>query len=249
MMGETVLGELSISVSALESEHFGLVVARANDVTHEAIPELVDFCEGNDVDLVIARCDGRDLAAARGLVGVGMIRLEAQISYEGDLHRLPQAEVVREGTEGDAEAIAEVARRGFGDMPSHYHVDPRLPVEACNEAYVDWALRGLRREAADAFFVAELDSRPVGFTMFAGEDNQIQSILSTVDPDYRRRGLYSSLLARGMEWGLSQGLEKIFIVTPCGNIAVQRNQIRLGLRPVASTATFHGWRDRLNPAG
>jgi ribosomal protein S18 acetylase RimI-like enzyme len=244
-MEETISGELSITVSPLESEHFGLVVARADAVEDEQIPALLSFCERNEVELVIARCDGRDLAAARGLIDAGMVRLEAQIAYEGKLWEIPNANEVREGTERDLEAVAEVARRAFCDMPSHYHVDPRLPLEACNEAYVDWTRRGLRGEAADAFFVAELDGRAVGFTMFGGEGDRVHSILSAVDPDYQRRGLYSSLFARGMEWGLERGAERMFIVTPHGNIAAQRNQIRLGLKPVGSTATFHGWRDRL----
>ncbi len=60
-------------------------------------------------------------------------------------------------------------------------------------------------------------------------------------------GLYCSLFERGMAWGLAQGATRAVGVTPYGNVAAQRNLIRLGLMPVASTATFHGWRDRLEP--
>ncbi len=187
MNGEPA-GSAVAAVSLMDSERFGVVVARADTVKHGEIPALLHYCERNEVDLVIARCDGRDLPTARGLIDAGMARLEAQITYEGELHREPSVETVREGTEGDAAAIAEIARGGFGDMPSHYHADPRLPLEACIDAYVDWSLRGLCGEAADAFFVAEVDSHPVGFMMFSKQDDRIQSILSTVRPGVPRHG-------------------------------------------------------------
>ena len=87
------------AVSPLESERFGVVAARADAVRQGDIPALLRFCDRNEVDLVIARCDGRDLAASRGLLDAGLVRLEAQISYEGELRRLPSGEEVREGTE------------------------------------------------------------------------------------------------------------------------------------------------------
>ncbi len=234
------------TLSSLDSERFGIVVARADGVTVEGIPELLSFCERHRVELVIARCDGSDVDTTRALLGVGMTEVEAQITYEGPLRCAEGVVPVRRGTASDRESIAELAKAGFADMPSHYHVDPCLPLDACLEAYVDWSLRGLSGEAADLFCVAELDAKIHGFMMFNQRGTVVTSLLSTVSPAARGRSLYNSLFCAGMVWGSKRDAERIVGVTPHGNIAAQRNLIKLGLAPVGSTATFHGWNGRLS---
>jgi GNAT superfamily N-acetyltransferase len=232
------------AISPLDSERFGIVVARADDVSADRVAEVVSFCEQHEVELVIARCDGRDLFATRALIAAGMVPVESQLDFRGPLFETTPAVPIRAGDQGDREAVADLARRGFVEMPSHYHCDPRLPLDACLEVYVDWALRGLSGDAADAFLVAEVDGRPAGFTMFGLRGGQIQSLLSTVAPEARGRGVYTAMIHAGMAWGIERGAESLIGVTPMGNVAAQRNLIRLGLAPVTATVTFHGWRDR-----
>lgn len=236
---------LEVSLSTLDSERFGVVVARADDVAAASVSDLLAFCEENGVELVIARCDGLDLAAMRALIGAGMTEVEAQIVYQGPIRPARRRTPIREGTAADREALAELARAGFTEMPSHYHVDSRLPLEVCVDAYVDWTLRGLSGEAADLLLVAEIEGRIDGFMMFSLRDAALTAVLSTVSPAARGRGLYNSFLSAGMGWGSERGAEQIIGVTPHGNIAAQRNLIKTGLRPVGSLVTFHGWRDRL----
>jgi GNAT superfamily N-acetyltransferase len=238
------MSESPIALSPLDSERFGGVVARADEVTADGVGAVLSFCEQHDVELVITRCDGRDLFATRALVAAGMVQVESQLVYRGPLVEATPAAPIRDGDQADRAAIADLARRGFAEMPSHYHCDPRLPLEACLEVYVDWALRGLSGDAADAFLVAEVDGRPAGFTMFGCRGRQIQSLLSTVAPEARGRGVYTAMIHAGMAWGIERGAESLIGVTPLGNVAAQRNLIKLGLAPVGATATFHGWRDR-----
>lgn len=234
-----------VSLSPLDSERFGVVVARAGDVVAESVPGLLSFCDANDVELVIVRCDGLDVAAVRSLIGAGMTEVEAQIVYEGQIRPAQRRSPIREGSAADRKGLVELARAGFAEMPSHYHVDSRLPLEACLETYVDWTLRGLDGEAADLFLVAESEGHVDGFMMFTLRDAALTAVLSTVSPSARGRGLYNSFLSAGMGWGSERGAERIIGVTPHGNIAAQRNLIKTGLRPVGSLVTFHGWRDRL----
>lgn len=236
---------LDVSLSPLDSERFGVVVARAGEVAAGGIPELLSFCEEKGVELVIVRCDGLDVAAMRALIGAGLTEVEAQIVYQGPILPARRGAPIREGTAADRDRVAELARAGFAEMPSHYHVDSRLPLEACLEAYVDWTLRGLSGEAADLFLLAEIEGRIDGFMMFTLRDAALTAVLSTVSPAARGRGLYNSFLSAGMGWGSERGAERIIGVTPHGNIAAQRNLIKTGLRPVGSLVTFHGWRDRL----
>jgi hypothetical protein len=237
------------SLSPLETERFGVVIARARDVTADAVPTLLDFCEENGVELLIARCDGADQAAARALSSAGLMQLEAQITYRGPLVPDTETPGIREGAAEDADAVAELARTGFSDMAGHYHADPRLSPEDCRETYVDWSLRALAGEAADVFYVAEVDGRPAAFGFFAQtREEEVRFLLSTVAPWARGRGLYVAIMGRGMAWGSERGATALIGITPHGNIAAQRNLISVGLRPVSSTSTFHGWRDQLAAA-
>jgi hypothetical protein len=232
-------------VSPLESERFGVVVARADDVSAEAVPEVLAFCQRQNVELLIARCDGADQAAARALSSAGLVLLEAQIIYRGPLVESDETAQIREGVPDDRDAITELARSGFSEMSGHYHADPRLSREACRETYVDWSLRGLAGEAADVFYVAEVDGRPAAYGMFTQTGEEVRFLLSTVAPSARGRGLYLAIMYRGMAWGAERGGKELIGITPHGNVAAQRNLIRVGLRPVASMSTFHGWSDRL----
>ena len=238
----------TVSLSPLDSQRFGFPVARADGVVAEAVPELLSFIRQQGIELVIARSDGGDLAAARALARAGMVELEAQITYEAPVAPGPEMPQIREGVAEDAAEVEGLARSGFRDLAGHYHADPGLPIEACREIYVDWALRGLAGEAADVFYVAELDGRLAAFGFFTQSGEEVTFQLSTVASWARGRGLYVGFLHRGMTWGSGQGAKRLIGITAHGNIPAQRNLIATGLRPVRSTATFHGWRAHLTPS-
>jgi hypothetical protein len=238
----------SMSISAIDSERFGVVVARANDVTADAVPAVLAFANENDVELTIARCDGRDQGAARALTAAGLSMLEGQIVYRGPLAPAGGVTGIREGVSEDREALAELARDAFTDLVGHYHADPRLSPNACRDVYVDWTLRGLAGEAADAFYVAEVDGRPAAFGMFTFRGEDVIFVLSAVAPSAHGRGLYRAMLDRGMAWGLERGAQAVVGVVAHGTVAAHRSLIKAGMRPVAAISTFHGWRDQLATA-
>ncbi len=233
------------SLSPLDSERFGIVVARADGVSAAAVPALLSFAREHEVEMLIARCDGADQAAARALADAGLTLLETQITYRGSLGLQSRDAGIRAGVADDALAVAELARQGFKDLAGHYHADSRLSSHACEEIYVDWALRGLAGEAAEAFYVAEVEGRVAAFGMFTQSGAEVTFQLSTVASWARGKGLYTACLRRGMVWGAEQGADEMIGITAHGNIPAQRNLIKAGLRPVAGTSTFHGWRDRL----
>jgi hypothetical protein len=235
-----------VVLSPLDSDRFGVVVARAEDVTSEAVPEILAACRRQHVELLIARCDGADHLAARALVVAGLGLLEAQITYRGPLTDSTSAPGLREARPEDAEGVAALARIGFGEYGGHYHADPRLPTDGCRELYVDWALRGLRGEAADVVYVAEVEERLAAFGLFTLAGDEITFRLSVVAPWARGRRLYRAILARGMAWGRDAGASAVIGVVAHGTLPAHRNLIASGMRPVSSTSTFHGWRDQLD---
>lgn len=221
------------------------MTARAADVTAERLPEILRFCEEHSVEFLIARCHGADQAAARALSLAGLFLVEAQINYRGPVVDEPPRPETRLGRPEDERAVEEVARAGFEHYAGHYHADGRLPGGPCTELYVDWTLRGLRGEASDAFFVAEIDGRLAGFGMFAlaGEDLTFQ--LSSVASWARGHRLYNAILTHGMVWGKERGARFVLGTVAHGTVSAHRNLLVAGLLPESSTSTYHGWRDQL----
>jgi len=104
-------------------------------------------------------------------------------------------------------AIAELARQGFKDLAGHYHADSRLSSHACEEIYVDWALRGLAGEAAEAFYVAEMGGAGRGLRDVHPEWRlRVTFQLSTVASWARGKGLYTACMRRGMAWRCRAGV-------------------------------------------
>ena len=236
------------ALSALDSKRFGVVAARADAVTADAVPALLSFFERHSVELLIARCDGADLAAAQALSRGGLSMIDAQITYQGPVLLVTQPPGFREAVAEDAPVIADLARRGFSEPASHYHGDVRLSPDACRETYVDWALRGLAGACADVVFLAEVDGRTAAFGMFEQSGDEVRVLLSTVAPWVRGHGLYLALLDCGMAWGSCRGANTMIGITSHSNISAQRSLIKAGLRPVTSTWTFHGWWDQVAAA-
>jgi GNAT superfamily N-acetyltransferase len=236
---------LSVSLSPLDSERFGVVAARADEVAASDPPALLEFCERHEVELLIARCDGADLGALRALTAAGLVALDAQVVFRG----VPEAAWdprFRPATAADRDAVARLARASFDRYAGHYQADPRLEAEACVEGYVDWALRGLAGDAADVVFVAEAAGEPVAFATVEQRENEVILHLVGVAELARGNGLHTGVLGHAMAWAAERGAGTMIGITSHNNISAQRNFIKVGMRPVGSTMTFHGWRDQLD---
>lgn len=222
-------------------------MARADEVSAADVSPLLAFCEQHGVELLIARCDGADLAARRALAAVGLIALDSQITFRGPLAPAWDSRF-RSATEADRDVVADLARASFDRYPGHYQADPRLDLDACAEGYVDWALRGLAGEAADVVFLAEVDGEPAAFATTAQNGEEVIVYLAGVAEFAQGNGLHSGALGHAMAWAEERGASAMIAITSHCNLSAQRNFVELGFRPVSSTITFHGWRDQLGPA-
>src|SRR4026209_1720232 len=54
-----------VAISDLDTNHFGIRAARADDVTTDSLPHIVQFCRDERVRLLIARCNAANLPTAR----------------------------------------------------------------------------------------------------------------------------------------------------------------------------------------
>lgn len=237
---------MAVHGSAIDSERFGLCIARAESVTSDVLPQVLDECGRACVRMLIARCAGTDLPSLQAMERAGFLLMDAQVKYERRLAGSESADQapVRPLRPGDAEAVVAIARESFGGYAGHYHADQRLPRERCDEVYPSWARRCCLGEAADHVVVAEVDGRVAGFSAFQ-RLNQAEARLQlgAVAPWARGRRLYMKMALAGMAWCLVQGLTRMSAITQTTNLAAQHSWIRSGMIPVDVWYTLHRWFD------
>lgn len=237
-----------VVLSPLDRERFGIETAKASHVSLETLPAVIDFCRAHDVILLISRCLTSELQAAQAMERQGFGLMDTLVYYARSLSKTPvptdsgQAALrpVRPGEEGTVQAVAANAFQGY---MGHYHADPRLDRTQCDRVYTDWAYRScISREVADEVLVAEVEGAIAGFaTLRLNGPEESEGVLFGVASWAQSRGIYRSLMIRGMEWSVAQGATRMVVSTQITNIAVQKVWTRLGFEPSRSYYTFHKW--------
>ncbi len=246
-MAEAGRGSAPAALSPLDSARFGVRVARAEQVQGEDIPKILDFCARQGVQLLIARCETRDLPAAQALERQGFFLTDTLVYFRRSLAAPPLPDLhpldIRPATAADAPAVGEIARQAFRGYDSHYHADPRLDRAACDALYVDWAERSCReRSVADAVLLAEISATPIGFlTLKQISPSEADGRLYAVLPTFQGRGIGQALLIAALHWCKEQALQSMVISTQITNLPSQISWARVGFVPDRSYYTFHKW--------
>lgn len=238
-----------LKASSLDSNRFGIRVARAAVTT----PEEAGLAHREALEagyrMAIARCPASQLGVAQALEGVGFLLMDTLVYYGARLGQAGGA-VALEGfalgaaSRGDAAGLEEVARHAFRGYRGHYHADPRLDPEAATEGYVEWCLRSLETPQISVLVAREGD-RVAGFlTLRRGEGREPAEIeLNGVAPWAQRRGVYDALLRLSLAEARAQGAAEIVVSTQIDNLAPQKVWVRNGLEPRGAYYTFHRWYD------
>ena len=239
-----------IYLSAIDSDRFGIPIARVGWMTPELLPVALKFCRENGVRLLMTKCQAEATGTIQALEREQFSFTEAINVYERNVVKqaIPadKGEVrVRAATAAEAEAIAAMGGEAFRGYPSHYRSDPRLDPAKSDEIYVDWVRRScLSREVADVVLVAELGGEPVGvFTIKMNDAKEADTGLAGVVPRARRHGVLEALIIAALRWAKAEGAGYLLGLMQMNNIQVLRITIRLGFFPRSSFFTFHKWFD------
>lgn len=242
-----------ISLSAIDQQRFGIVTARDPEFTVAGLPEALRFCRANGVRMLIGRCAAEDLAAAQAMEAAGGRLMDVLVYYQRPLERpLPEEaprSTVRVLGPGDADGVRRVAAACFRGYFGHYHADPRLDRDKCDEVYASWAERScLDPAVATKVLVAEHEGRIAGFlTLLRRGEDELEIILNGVDPAFQRHGIYRGLVLAAMAHARSDGARRLSVSTQLINAGVQKTWTRLGFEPWRAFYTFHLWFDAPAP--
>lgn len=210
---------------------------------------VISFCEGEGVDLLVARCPAQDVRAVQAMVDAGFRFMDGEVHYRGPVESGglagPAPASVRPLRPEERAEVVELAAMCFKDFMGHYHADARLDPEQCDEVYRSWADRCCTGEAADVVVVVPLEGTIAGFSAFrAVSDGEGQLVLGAVASWANGRGLYGQMTLSGAGWCRQRELQTLLAITQLGNLASQRTWAGLGMKPAAAAYTFHRWFDR-----
>lgn len=238
---------VAAKLSKLDTDRWSVVTAKVDGLTSEGLTSILQQCRASAVELLIARCPATDLAAAQAMERDGFQLMDTLVYFARSLGSGTQVDAgpvpVRPVRPGEEAAVREIAAHAFQGYGGHYHADPRLDRGRCDEVYTDWAYRScLSKDVADEVLVADLDGRVVAFaTMRLNSDEEGEGVLFGVSPAAQGRGIYRTLMIRGMEWCAARGRTRMVVSTQVTNVAVQKVWTRLGFEPSRAYYTFHKW--------
>jgi GNAT superfamily N-acetyltransferase len=235
-------------VSELDELRFGIRTVRGSVTSSEQVRDLVADAGEQGVRFLIVRCSADDLSTAHALESANGHLMDVLVYFARSLAAgslpadNPQVDI-RFGGPVDAPAVVKIAAAAFRGYFGHYHADPRLRREDCDEVYTSWARRSCEsEEVAGAVLIAEQESGPVGFmTLRMNSPEEGEAVLGGVDPAAQGKGIYRSLLVRAMSWVAAKGGATMIVTTQISNRAVQKVWTRLGFEPDRAYLTFHVW--------
>jgi GNAT superfamily N-acetyltransferase len=237
----------TVKLSPLDTQRWKVVTAKTASMSADALPGVLTFCQANAVKLLIARCPTQDLPAVHAMESAGFQLMDTLVYFVrklgADLPADTGAVPIRDIRAGEEAAVKQVASATFKGYSGHYHADPRLDRQQCDETYTDWAYQScLSKAVADGVLVAELKGAIVGFaTLRLNSEEEGEGVLFGVAPEAQGHGIYRSFMVRGMEWCRARNRKTMVVSTQVTNIAVQKVWTRLGFEPSKSFYTFHKW--------
>lgn len=242
---------MPIELNDLESKRFGITAARLTN-PEAPLEEVDQAARAAGVDMLTTRISASDLARVHALEDNGYRLMDTLVYYSRKLEALPPPRPLperttwRAATVQDTEAIVTLSRKAFEGYFGHYHSDPRLENAAADEAYAEWAETSAKQVSPDApVLIVEADAKVAGYlTLRRNAPEEMELVLSAVDPDCHGRGLYGILIAAALPFSAEAGASRIIISTQINNYAVQRVWSRLGFAHTSSLYTFHKWFDR-----
>lgn len=242
------MGDLRVELSPLDEERFHVRTVRAQGLDLVGLPEALRVCEEEGAELLIARLDSSEVECAQALEAAGGRLCDTLIHYGRNFAKRPlddleTEDAIRPVQEDEVEEVVRMAAETFRGYRGHYHADPRLDREACDEVYRSWAERSCRdRTVADDVLVLPRDGALLGFaTMRLASPEVGEGVLFGVSPAAQGQGIYGKLIRRGLLWCRERGATSMHVSTQITNLAVQKVWVRSGFEPQASHYTFHLW--------
>ena len=241
---------MKLNLSEIDEQRFGVRTALAHSITREDLPEVSRFCLENNVQFSIARVKTNHLDVVQAMEADGYRMMDTLVYYAFKYapKNIPEDKsnhVIRPIEPKDLDEVTAIVTESFKGYYGHYHADPSLADDKCDEVYIDWSRQSVTsKELADEVLVVVGDNRLNGFaTLRRNSDIEGEGVLFGVAPHAQGQGIYKTMMIHGMKWCREQDAERMVVSTQITNIAVQKVWSRLGFEMDHSYYTLHKWFD------
>jgi dTDP-4-amino-4,6-dideoxy-D-galactose acyltransferase len=233
-----------------DSEFFGCRIARltASSLTDESMTEVLRWCEAQQIDCLYFLARSADVRSTKILEQNGFYFVDLRLTLQKqtpallpEMNCLPQIRVSRDSDVPELRAIAKISHHD-----SRFYSDPHFNNARCDLLYEEWIERSCEGYA-DRVLVADFNNGPVGYiTCHVNEAGLGRIGLLAVSRDAQGKGIGQCLITAATEWLVSQGVQRIRVVTQGKNVRAQRTYQRCGFLSFSMELWFHRWFSRKN---
>lgn len=239
-------------ISELDTLRFGFKIANVDFDKKNDINEIILLLKQQKIPLIITKVNCENIYLINQLEKLGFRTMDFQVGYDycGTKDKISEIKnkdlfPVREIETADVDylvGLAESLFNGFG----HYFADDRLDKIKCLEIYKDWTRNVCtNKEFAETVFAAFDKEKPIGY--FAFTEKQINNtrmatgVIGAVASGYAGKGVFQSLLIKGIEWAAAKGLVLKDMKMHTTNYPINAVFSKLGFRISNCCITMHCW--------
>jgi len=203
----------------------------------------LEWCRAERIRCLYVLMDAKDRTSARSTEFEEAEALDLRLTFERETLPLPEPGStkarLRLARPEDTPVLSALARISHAD--SRFWKDGRFAPDRCAELYAIWIERSIRGWA-QAVFVAELESAPVGYlSCHVREAEWVELGLMAVAESSRGEGIGRALVERSIAWAAELSLPRVRVVTQGTNRSATRLYDRLGFRIARSQCWYHLW--------
>ena len=240
-------------ISPLDTERFGFKIAKVDFNNSDEVGEIVSFLNQQEVVLIITKVSCENIDLINQLEKAAFKTMDFQVSYDYYGTKENQIQInksgfpVREIRSVDIPQLIQIAESSF-DGFGHYSADKRLDRKTCVEIYKDWTRNVCtRKEFADIVFAAYDAEKPIGFFAFKTKQLNNEPMatgkIGAVSYEYAGKGIFQSLIRRGMEWAASKNLILRDVKVHATNYSINAAFAKMGFRIRNAQITMHYWNE------
>lgn len=133
--------------------------------------------------------------------------------------------------------LIQITEESFSEYQGQYHISP-IVEDYARDVYINWIKDITLTSTENMLLVAEVDHKAIGYAYVEINGNTADLSLTAVNPKYRGRGIYRSLIMKLMEFCKSR--EKLLIAaTQMDNYGSQTTWTELGMKPYFGFYNIH----------
>ncbi len=233
--------------SEIDYKRFHLKTAKLTiDDQHIDIAPIIEIFQKENGRLFIIRCNSGLNDVIHQLHKTGFFLTDTMLTYsinvkDSNLSKkyTDKFQIVN-ALADDSEILGEMAQSSFAGYRSHYHKNPFLDNQLCDQVYIDWARNLVIKEGmSDVVFIAKSGNKSVGFASLKVENGEAKAGLLGVIPEYRGLGISHILHQERFQWCKSNSINKIAVETSLSNINYITILSDLGFKLHSSKHVFH----------